>query len=216
MSERRSYSGAPLTEWLQFSERVLALCTQIVSTAQIPDGVKGLVDHRLLGLALICRTRGNYRGTAVLAKEGLVTEARTLARSCFENLIWTVGLVEGKDRFVKEILDDQAKNSKSRMSVVSKDGLDQTTLNMLKQLEANVDFIMKRRPKAKMIKLEYVASKFMKRAYLSYRQLSADSAHASFVAMKRHIHRNDDGYAIVQDPSEFNGHRSRQSCGPCF
>lgn len=109
MSERRSYSGAPLTEWLQFSERVLALCTQIVSTAQIPDGVKGLVDHRLLGLALICRTRGNYRGTAVLAKEGLVTEARTLARSCFENLIWTVGLVEGKDRFVKEILDDQAK-----------------------------------------------------------------------------------------------------------
>jgi hypothetical protein len=200
-SEQRPYSGAPLSDWLQFSEKVLDLCLHILRTARISDpDFKGIFDPRLIGLAVLCRTRGNYRGAVVLAREGLVTEARTLARSCFENLIWTVGLVQGKDRFVREILDDQARNFKSGASIVRQDadGLDQTTLSMLRQLETKIESIMGERPKAKTINLKDVAGKFLKGAYMHYRQLSADSSHTSFLALKKHIRRHgDNGYSIA-------------------
>jgi hypothetical protein len=118
-------------------------------------------------------------------------------------------LAKAKD-FVKEMYDDHAKSLKSRASIVLGDmsGLDQIATDMAKHLEAKIEALMKNRPKAKIIKLENVASNSLKSAYLYYRQLSADSAHTSVGTLKRHIRRRGDEFSIAL---EYSGSVEREA-----
>lgn len=128
MRTQLEYSGVALEEWVRFSARLLNLCEQILHTSDIPPDQKGFADPRILALALLCRTHGNFRGVILTAKEGLIVEERTLARPCYENMFLVAGLVEKGDAFVAAMYDHEARSVRSRAEFLL-DDLD--TLNPL-------------------------------------------------------------------------------------
>jgi hypothetical protein len=54
-------------------------------------------DPKVLALALLCRTLSNMNGATLVVESGLIVEARTLTRCCFENLLWIAELADKGD-----------------------------------------------------------------------------------------------------------------------
>jgi Family of unknown function (DUF5677) len=151
---------------------------------------KGFAEPKILALALTARTYLNLQGVIAVAKEGLVVEARTLARSCFENLFFAARLVETGDEFVKAMYDHDLKSLRSRGEFIIEDldDLDPFGTRMTEQLRAQLRALKKRRPNAKLLNpKEAIKDSAIKSAYLLYSQLSADAAHPTIVALKRHL-----------------------------
>jgi hypothetical protein len=88
-------------QWLAFASRLIALAYAIFGEAKIDITERLFGEPKILSLALLCRTVGNFKGVVALTKEGLVVEARTLTRSCYENLYCMAALIEQGDDFVK-------------------------------------------------------------------------------------------------------------------
>jgi hypothetical protein len=89
-----------------------------------------------LALALLCRTYMNLKGVIAVAQEGLVVEARTLARSCFENFV--PNLIEKGDEFVTAMYDHERRSIRSQGEFLldGLDYLDPFGAEMAKQLRA--------------------------------------------------------------------------------
>ena len=190
MRTQLEYSGVALEEWVRFSARLLNLCEQILHTSDIPPDQKGFADPRILALALLCRTHGNFRGVILTAKEGLIVEERTLARPCYENMFLVAGLVEKGDAFVAAMYDHEARSVRSRAEFLldDLDTLNPLAMDVVKQLRSRIQELKKRRPKARLLNpKETVAESVVKPGYLFYSQLSADAAHPSVAALRRHM-----------------------------
>jgi Family of unknown function (DUF5677) len=97
-------------EWHAFADRLLLLAYSILGEAKIDITEKLFGEPKILSLALLCRTVGNFKGVIALTKQGLVVEARTLTRSCYENLFCMGGLIEHGDEFVKAMHHDQIRS----------------------------------------------------------------------------------------------------------
>src|SRR3984885_5214108 len=93
--------AATKEQWLAFADRLIALAYAIFGEAKIDITDKLFGEPKILSLALLCRTVGNFKGVVALTKEGLVVETRTLTRSCYENLYCMAALIEQGDDFVK-------------------------------------------------------------------------------------------------------------------
>jgi Family of unknown function (DUF5677) len=87
---------------------------EIFREAKIEITEKLFGEPKILSLALLCRTVGNFKGVIALAKENLVVEARTLTRSCYENLYCIAALIEQGDDFVKAMHQDQMRSFRSQ------------------------------------------------------------------------------------------------------
>jgi hypothetical protein len=153
---------------------------------------KGFAEPKVLALALLSRTYLNLKGVIAVAQEGLVVEARTLTRSCFENLFFVPNLIEKGDEFVTAMYDHDRRSVRSQGEFMLEDldDLDPFGVELTNQLRARLRQIKDLRPKAKILKVKDVASDtVLKPAYLFYSQLSADAAHPTIVALKRHLNQ---------------------------
>lgn len=188
-------STDPLSErkkWIAFVDKLLSLCEEIFKAAKVEVTEKQFADPRVLALALLCRSYLNLKGVIAVAREGLTVEARTLARSCWENTFFVAGLVEKGEEFVAAMQDDDLKSLRSRAEFVLEDlgSLDPLGQEMADQLRARVQKLKDRSPKAKLLNpKEALKDSVMRRAYLFYSQLSGDAAHPSITALKRHVLR---------------------------
>jgi hypothetical protein len=101
-------------------------------------------------LALLCRTVGNFKGVLALAKVGLVVEARTLTRSCYENLYCIAALIEQGDNFVKAMDQDQMRSFWSQGELLLEEIDDEHIgdAEFVEKLRVRVKEIRKRWPKA--------------------------------------------------------------------
>ena len=169
---------------LDFAEKLLELCLEIHRVADVPITEKLFADPKVIALALLCRSFNNLRGIVLLAKAGLVVEARTLARSCYENCFLVAGLIEKGEAFVEEMYDDDDKSTRLRGEFILENV---TEFGMAKQLRAQLEKIKTKRPKAKLLNpKESLKNSVLRKSYLFYSQLSADAAHPSITALKRH------------------------------
>ncbi len=92
--------------WLEFSDDLRIQALHLLNKPIIELGDEGLAQPRVFVAALLARTITNYKAVIMLLRAGLITEARTLTRSCLENVLWMRRLAaEGTD-FVNAILDD--------------------------------------------------------------------------------------------------------------
>ncbi len=179
-------------KWIEFAERLLTLCVEILGASDVQITEKQFAEPKVLALALLCRTHMNLKGVIVVARDGLTVEARTLARSCYENMFFVAGLVEKGEEFVAAMYDDDLKSLRSRGEFVLEGlcDLDPLGEEMAKQLRGRVQELKKRRPKAKLLTAkEALKDSVMRKAYLFYSQLSGDAAHPSITALKRHLLR---------------------------
>jgi hypothetical protein len=98
---------------IAFSEKLVGIAIDTVGSANVALSGLGARDPKIVSLALLCRTISNFKGAIILAREGLLVEARTLTRCCYENLIWAAALNERGSAFVKEMLNDDAASKKT-------------------------------------------------------------------------------------------------------
>ena len=127
-------------QWLAFADRLIALAYAIFGEAKIEITQKLFGEPKILSMALLCRTVGNFKGVVALTKEGLVVEARTLTRSCYENLYCMAALIEQGDDFVKAMHQDQMRSFRSQGEFLL-EGIDSEHLgdaDFVEQLRARI------------------------------------------------------------------------------
>ena len=163
---------------------------EIHGASNVPVTDKEFAEPKMLALALLCRTHMNLKGVIAVAQEGLVVEARTLARACFENLFFVPNLIEKGDEFVTAMYDHEHRSIRSRgdFLLADLDYLDRFGEEMTNQLKARLRKIKDLSPKAKVLHVKEVASgSKIKAAYVFYSWLSADAAHPTIRALRRHL-----------------------------
>ena len=156
-----------------------AHCTTIIQSAEkilradvtITD--KGFADPNFLALALLIRTISNLKGGMILLDARRIVEARTLARSCLENLYWTVGLYEEGDKFVKQMRDDELRYRKAASQAIFASGatLDDDIDERLRKFMSNVAKMNIRKDTLKPKTVSAIRKDF-ERTYMFYAQLS--------------------------------------------
>jgi hypothetical protein len=173
-------------KWTAFASRLLSLCVEIHGASNIQVTEKEFAEPKMLALALLCRTHMNLKGLIAVAQEGLVVEARTLARACFENLFFVLNFIEKGDAFVTAMYEHERRSLRSHGEFLLKNlDLDPSEA---KQLRARLRKINDLSPEAKLLHVKEVANESgIKPAYVFYSWLSADAAHPTIRALRRHL-----------------------------
>lgn len=84
--------------WFHFSDKLLEVALNIFGEAEVPITARGASERKVLAMTLLARSISNFKGVVTLARQGMVVEARILARNCYENLLWIGGLTDGIGR----------------------------------------------------------------------------------------------------------------------
>jgi hypothetical protein len=177
-------------DWFDLIYRVNCYGQTIMADAELKVTEKGAADPKLIALLLLVRTLSNYQAVVLLAERGMVVEARTLARSCYENVYCMAALQQDGEAFVKRMVDDDAVSRKKMANALLRraGALEQAGAGAAERLEGNVANIDARAPDAVRLVLEQAAEKAgVGDLYLFYRQLSWDSAHPTVQALSRYF-----------------------------
>jgi hypothetical protein len=148
-------------------------------------------DPKALALALLSRTLSNMNGATLMVETGLIVEARTLTRCCFENLLWIAELADRGAEFVTQMVEDE---------VVSRQGRGKMALSWSERLEEAAPYEKGLRESLKQMSAKYPKSKPIRHSklgktqgiddsYMWYRLLSGDAAHPSLSALSRYFVR---------------------------
>jgi hypothetical protein len=176
-----------IPEWTALSDKLGVVALDIFNTANAPVTAKGFADEKVLALTLLARTWSNRRSVMLLLREKHIVEARTIARCCYENLYWIVGLAEEGEAFVLKMRDDEMTHRKQRGQFMFDSGI---------TLEADVEDRLRTWLRttnrtfanAKMLNPKRVAGlSNIGRSYIFYSQLSSDAAHPSVTALNRYV-----------------------------
>jgi hypothetical protein len=164
---------------------------------------KGFVDPQILVVALLCRSVHNFKGAIALIEKGLVVEARTLTRCCFENLFLVGGLQSDGAAFAERMVEDDKAGKKGRIRFAFDTIYDSLSPEMQKRIQ-EIHERTNMNAKAIFIKPKEVAklSAFNK-TYAIYSQMSGDAAHPTLSALARHWEHKDEATLVFDpDPSE--------------
>lgn len=177
-------------QWLAFADRLIAVGYLIFGEAKIDITEKFFGEPKILSLALLCRTIGNFKGVVAMTKARQVVEARILTRSCYENLYVMGALIEQGDSFVEAMHGDYIRSFRSQGEFLL-DGISPEHIgdaDFIEQLRERLREMKSRWPKAHFLNPKEAAkSSVLKSSYLLYSKLSGDAAHPSILALRRHL-----------------------------
>ena len=145
---------------------------------------------------LLFRTMSNFKVVTKLIREDMVVEARTITRCCCENVFFIAALKEQGKKFVDAMVIDERNNRKKRGQVLVErtSGSDSA---LTEQLRACLRQLESEEQKPQWLNPQSVANRgSLRKAYMLYAELSADSAHPSLEALDRHINRLEDGTIV--------------------
>jgi hypothetical protein len=185
--------------WQAYVRRLYDVGVQIVAEADKMTVGADVRDPKVLALALLSRTLSNFNGAAMMIEAGLIVEARTLTRCCFENLLWLAELAARRAEFVEEMVRDD---------VASQQGRGKMALSWSERLEESAPYEKGLRERLERLKEKYPKSKPIKfsdlgqesgvdQSYMWYRLLSADAAHPSLTSLARYFERQPDNVLML-------------------
>lgn len=175
-----------LAAWKAVAQKLMGLGVSMSEQAN-PDASSG--EERLVKLwaiALLCRTTNNFAGVHLLLEDNLIVEARTLVRCCYENLFRMSYLVaKGYDALKVWIGEHNASTKKVGNELLAWQRRQVDVLNEADEFDTFMEEVNKR---------ETATSGFAAQAdvggvrdqYITYRMLSADSAHPTMEVLSRH------------------------------
>ncbi len=209
ISRRTALVVVSKEQWFVFADRLIALAYAIFGEAKIDITEKLFGEPKILSLALLCRTVGNFKGVVALTKQGLAVEARTLTRSCYENLYFMAALIEQGAEFVKAMHQDQIRSFRSQGEFLL-ENIESEHIgdpSFVEQLRTRLKEMESRWPKANFLTPKQTAKdSVLQKSYLIYSKLSGDAADPSVLALKRHLVRfEENGEQVVGldvDPPE--------------
>jgi hypothetical protein len=177
-----------------YVKKLLQLCEQLGQTAfriagqaEVKITEHKLLEPKLLALAVLSRTLGNFKGAVSLVEQGLLVEARVLTRCCFENQLVVGGLYAKGVEFAQQIKADDVAGRKARHKFIADN---EEILQRLSQ--ETRDEMMKSHEWVAALKGSYLKFKEASAAgpfneiYLAYSKYSSDAAHPTFTALMRH------------------------------
>jgi Family of unknown function (DUF5677) len=148
-------------------------------------------DPKVLALALLCRTLSNMNGATLMVESGLIVEARTLTRCCFENLLWIAELADKGAEFVIQMVEDEvaSRQGRGKMALSWSERLEEAA-PYEKGLRESLERMSAKYPKSKPIRYnELGKTQGIDNSYMWYRLLSGDAAHPSLSALSRYFIR---------------------------
>lgn len=146
------------------------------------------------GVALLIRSLSNYQGALLMAKRGMVVEARTLVRCCFENAFFIGTLLKEGDAFLVELCDGDEFSRKAQAKwLLQKPGrLSSAAVGATRRLEQRRAQIGDKICSFSPADFKALAKRAnIEEGYLFYSVLSGDAAHPSVQALDRYLVRGD-------------------------
>jgi hypothetical protein len=193
-----------------YVKKLLPLCEelgqsalQIAGQADVNITEHKLLEPKLLALALLSRTLGNFKGAVRLIEHGLLVEARVLTRCCFENQLVVGGLYAKGVEFAQQIKADDVAGRKARLKFVADNegifqGLSQETRD---EMTKSQEWLAASKGSYLKFKEASAAGPF-NAIYLAYSQYSGDAAHPTFSALMRHCPIEDKGLVLDVVPPQ--------------
>jgi hypothetical protein len=177
--------------WFAYAQKLHDLGRELYSEADLINTELGAADPSVIALTLLCRTLSHVEGTVAMIDRGLIVEARTLTRCCYENLIWIDGLAKEGAEFIKKIANHDLAYKKSRGKVLLEWAAKQDIRPAFEEkLQAYLAELKTSQPNTKPISFKVTADTgVLKDAYIIYGQLSSDAAHPSAESLSRYIIR---------------------------
>ena len=184
-------------EWAVHGDELLQLASTLYGEADLMETKYGASEPRVIAMTLLCRTVSNFRGVLAMIDQRLIVEARTLTRSCVENLIFIDKLAKDGMKFVKEIEANEYKSKEMRGQLLARWAAGRKTEQQLvKKLHGYLKSIQGK-PKG-MINVKATAQAgVLKDSYIIYSQLSSDAAHPSADSLSRYTQRKCDGSLTI-------------------
>jgi hypothetical protein len=185
---------AELTEWYGFSARLEDTAIKMAQCVQMPL----TEDHQVFGLALLVRTISNFDGVIILLQANKIVEARTLMRSCFENLLYAAGIAAEGRKFVDEMIRDDIAARRSRGEFLIEriiEDIDSPENDELRR------FLRETNRTSGRLTPKTVADRgVLSKGYIIYSQASADAAHPTVTSLTRYIVETGGGLKFDLDP----------------
>ncbi len=158
----------------------------IIANTKIAN-VDGEMDQtRVMVAMLLVRAVSNFQGSIILCERGLIVEARTLARSCFESAACLTAIAKHGETAIERMVENTIKGKKKRANAIKGGSLagyvdDDGLKNVQAYLDETVDEGKRGFPIEEMANLGELGP-----LYIFYRQLSADAAHPNLEALERY------------------------------
>jgi hypothetical protein len=185
--------------WFALADDINRSAQATLTKYQIGPGE--MSGQHLFGLLLLIRSLSNFQGGLLMAERGMVVEARTLFRCCFENAFWLGALLKDGDDFIHDIMGDEVASTKSKVNWLIRDPsrLEFSGPNAHARLQARVEKMEKEwGGKVSSQKLDDAAKRGkLGDAYLYYKVLSGDAAHPSVSAMNRYVQLRQNGFTGI-------------------
>jgi hypothetical protein len=141
-------------------------------------------------------------GASLMVESGLIVEARTLTRCCFENLLWIAELADKGAEFVTQMVEDEvaSRQGRGKMALSWSDRLEEAA-PYEKGLRESLERMTAKYPKSKPIRYsELGKTQGVDDSYMWYRLLSGDAAHPSLSALSRYFVRQPSVLELVVVP----------------
>jgi hypothetical protein len=188
-----------VAKWEAYVERLYDAGLGVLAEADKISVGSSTHDPKVLALALLSRTLNNFMGATAMIDAGLIVEARTLTRSCFENLLWQAELVDKREAFIADMIRDEAasQQSKGRLLLFWDDKVERygACEDNIRQRIAQLG---SKFPKAKGIKFSDLGKgNGVADSYMWFKLLSGDAAHPSLTSLGRHLAEEPDGTALL-------------------
>lgn len=175
-----------LGAWQALGDRVLQVATSMSDKADPQSASNGEEWWvKLWALALLCRTTNHFAGMKLLLTDRLIVEARTLVRCCYENLFRISYLDAEGYAAVKVWISDSDAHTKVVGKALQAWSRKQKERVDGEEFDRFMEELEKRETK-KAGGFEAQAASSIKDHYISYRMLSADSAHPTLQVVSRH------------------------------
>jgi hypothetical protein len=193
-----------------YAKTLLPLCEQLGQTAFQIAGQADLkitehklLEPKLLALALLSRTLGNFKGAVILVEQGLLVEARVLTRCCFENQLVVVGLYAKGVEFAQKIKADDVAGRKARHKFIAdnEDIFQRLSQETRDEMAKSQEWIAALKGSYLKFKEASAPGPFNE-IYLAYSKCSSDAAHPTFTALMRHCTIEDRNLAFDVVPPE--------------
>lgn len=176
---------------LEYAERLYTVALGVMAAARAD--IKGAWnrDPKIITLAVYGRSLSIYKAALVLMDANQTIEARMLARPLYENLLWLAALLERKEAFVAEMLEDEALNRRTlgqtamRLTVLH--GGDPNSPDSI-TLRGYIRQLAQAYHDPKRLHADKVAGMGkLGLHYADYARLSLDCLHCSITALGRHV-----------------------------
>ncbi|MFZ1963588.1 MAG: DUF5677 domain-containing protein [Roseiarcus sp.] len=152
------------------------------------------LDPINIATRLFMRTMSNFQGSVLLAERGMVVEAQTLTRNCYENSFWIGAFLSSPTEALEAFQLDETKSQDSRadafLRIVDEHG------DEAAQKETREQFASRReKSKKAALGLEKLAKLAgLHPSFAFYKEASASSAHPSLYSIDRYFDKVPSGW----------------------